>query len=62
MPAHVCYDSLSHKFRAFCTSFSYVFISCSVSQVESQTQLRRAMEDETQVLEKNKTWDVLDLL
>lgn len=57
---HVLYDPLSPSFRVF-SFLSFIYILCSVEQALSQPKWQEAMDEEMKALEKNCTWDVVDL-
>lgn len=61
MSNFVSYHALSSSFRNFSLALSSVSVPCSVSKAIQQLQWRNIMEEEMRVLERNKTWELVDL-
>lgn len=58
----VSYSALSHFTRSFALALSSVMILHSVFEALSLPKWKAAMEEDMRALEKNGTWDIVDLL
>lgn len=58
---YVFYNALSPSIHSFHIALSYVSTPNSLSEVLSQSKWKEAMEEEMWVLEKNITWNIVDL-
>lgn len=63
MTHYVSYHALSSSFDSFFISLSSILAPCSVFDSETllQPRWRVAMEEEMSALEKNHTWELVDL-
>lgn len=61
MSNFVSYHALSHSFRSFFSSLDLVFVPHSVQEALSQPNWRNAIVEEMDTLEKNHTWELVDL-
>ena len=57
----VSYNALSPTYRAFTSSVSSVSVPSNVSDALNQSQWKKAMMEEMEALEKNRTWDIVPL-
>ncbi|CAN1815372.1 Retrovirus-related Pol polyprotein from transposon TNT 1-94, partial [Linum perenne] len=57
----VSYDRLGETYKGFLTSLDGIQFPNNVQEAMKQPQWKRAVEDELNALEKNKTWEVVKL-
>lgn len=62
MSNFVSYQALSPHFRRFSFTLSSITVPRNVSEVMKQPQWRNAMDEQMKALERNKTWEIVDLL
>lgn len=55
------YQRLLKKYRAFTSNISHLFIPRTIHEALGHSEWRSALQEEMNALQKNRTWEIVDL-
>lgn len=58
---YLSYHRLSEKYKAFTTNISHLFIPRNIQEALGHSEWKSAVYEEMRALQKNKTWEIVDL-